>query len=162
MARGMKTHGGSTESCLNHGRDDCEGRLQRYRRTCSSRPLVSSEARTQQVMPLNWMAGSRVTLGNGNCNSSDDHFKSKSGLDTVGEMNWDECLLLLVEGREDCQREMEKELSVIPEPLVEISGEDEEVDESEVEGVEKDEEAEEDDREDDDNDCANLLVRLEW
>ncbi|KAI8455338.1 hypothetical protein BY996DRAFT_6413219 [Phakopsora pachyrhizi] len=57
-------------------------------------------------------------LGNGNCNSSDDHFKLKSGLDTVGEMNWDKCLLLLVEGREDCEREMEKELSVIPEPLV--------------------------------------------
>ncbi|KAI8456035.1 hypothetical protein BY996DRAFT_6534916 [Phakopsora pachyrhizi] len=97
-------------------------------------------------MPLNWITGSRVTLGNGNYNSSDDHFKSKIGLDTVGEMNWDKCLLLLVEGPEDCEREMEKELSV------EISGEDEE-----VEGVEKDEEVEEDDREDDDNDCANLL-----
>ncbi|CAH7674547.1 hypothetical protein PPACK8108_LOCUS9441 [Phakopsora pachyrhizi] len=104
-------------------------------------------------MPLNWITGSRVTLGNGNYNSSDDHFKSKIGLDTVGEMNWDKCLLLLVEGPEDCEREMEKELSVIPEPLVEISGEDEE-----VEGVEKDEKVEEDDREDDDNECANLLV----
>ncbi|CAH7671476.1 hypothetical protein BY996DRAFT_6458355 [Phakopsora pachyrhizi] len=57
-------------------------------------------------------------------------------------MNWDECLLLLVEGREDCEREMEKELRLV-ERMERL--------------IRKDEEAEEDDREDDDNDCANLL-----